>query len=100
MLKLIFLYWYNSVGKRFSGISYSFQGILVAKKKLFKNKIPDNCGGGTVFYVGDFGSHYAYMYNRVVIHNKLHVISLKTVISFKTVKIGGIKLFIIFTATV
>lgn len=54
MLKLVFLYWYNSVGKRFSVISYSFQGILVAKKKLFKNKIPDNCGGGTVFYVGDF----------------------------------------------
>lgn len=26
----------------------------MAKKKLFKNKIPDNCGGGTVFYVGDF----------------------------------------------
>lgn len=72
----------------------------MAKKKLFKNKIPDNCGGGTVFYVGDFLSHYAYNdYNRVVIHNKLHVISLKTVISFKTVKIGGIKLFIIFMAT-
>lgn len=98
MLKLVFLYWYNSVGKRFSVISYSFQGILVAKKKLFKNKIPDNCGGGTVFYVRDLLSHYAN--NRVVIHNKLHVISLKTVISFKTVKIGGIKLFIIFMATV
>lgn len=73
----------------------------MAKKKLFKNKIPDNCGGGTVFYVRDFWSHYAYNdYNGVVIHNKLHVISLKTVISFKTVKIGGIKLFIIFMATV
>lgn len=70
----------------------------MAKKKLFKNKIPDNCGGGTVFYVRDLLSHYAN--NRVVIHNKLHVISLKTVISFKIVKIGGIKLFIIFMATV
>ncbi|XP_056010628.1 uncharacterized protein LOC125679381 isoform X2 [Ostrea edulis] len=26
-------------------------GILVAKKKLFRNKVPENCGGGTVFYV-------------------------------------------------
>ncbi|XP_061164658.1 uncharacterized protein LOC133173684 [Saccostrea echinata] len=26
-------------------------GILVAKKKLFRNKVPSNCGGGSVFYV-------------------------------------------------
>lgn len=54
---------------RFTVISFSFRGILVAKKKLFKNKIPDNCGGGTVFYVRDLLSHYAYMCNQVVIHN-------------------------------
>ncbi|RNA01602.1 hypothetical protein BpHYR1_038642 [Brachionus plicatilis] len=26
-------------------------GILIAKKKLFVNRVPDGCGGGTVFYV-------------------------------------------------
>ncbi len=26
-------------------------GILVAKKKLFVNSAPNNCGGGTVFFV-------------------------------------------------
>lgn len=26
-------------------------GILIAKKKLFVNKVPEGCGGGTVFYV-------------------------------------------------
>jgi hypothetical protein len=26
-------------------------GILVAKKKLFKNPVPTGCGGGTVFFV-------------------------------------------------
>ena len=26
-------------------------GVLVAKKHLFKNSIPDQCGGGTVFFV-------------------------------------------------
>lgn len=55
---------------RFSVLSYSFQGILVAKKKLFKNKIPDNCGGGTVFYVRDLLSHCAC---NEVIHNKLYI---------------------------
>lgn len=38
----------------------------MAKKKLFKNKIPDNCGGGTVFYVRDLLSHCAC---NEVIHN-------------------------------
>ena len=33
---------------------FSSEGILVAKKKLFRNKIPDSCGGGTVFYVRMF----------------------------------------------
>lgn len=26
-------------------------GVLVAKKKLFKNKIPNGSGGGAVFFV-------------------------------------------------
>lgn len=26
-------------------------GVLVAKKHLFKNSTPDQCGGGTVFFV-------------------------------------------------
>ena len=26
-------------------------GVLIAKQKLFKNKIPHQCGGGTVHYV-------------------------------------------------
>lgn len=71
MLKLIF-YIYTILWERdrFSVLSYSFQGILVAKKKLFKNKIPDNCGGGTVFYVRDLLSHCAC---NEVIHNKLYI---------------------------
>lgn len=28
-----------------------FPGILIAKKALFKNTVPDGCGGGTVFFV-------------------------------------------------
>ena len=28
------------------------KGILVAKKNLFKNPVPNGCGGGTVFFVG------------------------------------------------
>ncbi|EFC50716.1 predicted protein [Naegleria gruberi] len=33
-------------------------GVLVAKKHLFKNKIPENPGGGTVFFVTDRDHHY------------------------------------------
>ena len=27
------------------------KGILIAKKKLFRNRVPNGNGGGTVFYV-------------------------------------------------
>ena len=30
---------------------YVSTGILVAKKKLFKNPVPSGCGGGSVFFV-------------------------------------------------
>lgn len=30
---------------------YFSTGILVAKKKLFKNPVPSGCGGGSVFFV-------------------------------------------------
>ena len=26
-------------------------GILIAKKRLFKNSVPSGCGGGSVFFV-------------------------------------------------
>ena len=26
-------------------------GVLVAKKSLFRNRVPDGCGGGSVFFV-------------------------------------------------
>ena len=29
-------------------------GVLVVKKKLFRNDVPDECGGGTVFFVSIF----------------------------------------------
>lgn len=28
-----------------------YTGVLVAKKKLFKNKVPNGSGGGAVFFV-------------------------------------------------
>ena len=28
-----------------------FLGVLIAKKALFRNAVPDGCGGGTVLYV-------------------------------------------------
>ena len=31
-------------------------GILVAKKSLFKNPVPSDCGGGSVFFVSEFCS--------------------------------------------
>ena len=30
---------------------YFSTGVLVAKKKLFKNRVPSGCGGGSVFFV-------------------------------------------------
>ncbi|KAG2377967.1 hypothetical protein C9374_008589 [Naegleria lovaniensis] len=33
-------------------------GVLVVKKHMFKNKIPENPGGGTVFFVTDRDHHY------------------------------------------
>ncbi|XP_069131518.1 uncharacterized protein [Argopecten irradians] len=36
----------------------STPGILVAKKKLFRNVVPDKCGGGSVFYVRRDGHRY------------------------------------------
>ncbi|KAK3100241.1 hypothetical protein FSP39_016852 [Pinctada imbricata] len=33
-------------------------GVLIAKKKLFKNKIPEKCGGGSVFYVRREGHRF------------------------------------------
>jgi selenocysteine lyase/cysteine desulfurase len=33
-------------------------GILVAKKKLFKNPVPTGCGGGTVFFVSRTSHRY------------------------------------------
>lgn len=36
----------------------STPGVLVAKKKLFKNIVPDKCGGGSVFFVRREGHRY------------------------------------------
>ncbi|WAQ99967.1 TTCA-like protein [Mya arenaria] len=33
-------------------------GVLIAKKKLFKNTVPDGCGGGSVFFVRRDGHRY------------------------------------------
>lgn len=33
-------------------------GILVAKKALFSNSVPNGCGGGTVFFVTQGGHRY------------------------------------------
>ncbi|KAL5012515.1 hypothetical protein ScPMuIL_011066 [Solemya velum] len=36
----------------------STPGILIAKKSLFRNQVPDGCGGGTVFFVRRDGHRY------------------------------------------
>lgn len=33
-------------------------GILIAKKKLFVNRVPEGCGGGTVFFVTEKDHRY------------------------------------------
>lgn len=30
---------------------FAFSGLLIAKKKLFRNPVPGGCGGGTVLFV-------------------------------------------------
>lgn len=55
---------------RFLVFLYFFLGILVVKKKFFKNKILDNCGGGIVFYVRDL---LLYCVCNEVIYNKLNI---------------------------
>lgn len=42
----------------------------MVKKKFFKNKILDNCGGGIVFYVRDL---LLYCVCNEVIYNKLNI---------------------------
>ena len=32
-------------------LSAYFVGLLIAKKKLFRNPVPGGCGGGTVMFV-------------------------------------------------
>ena len=42
---------YFSMHKFIGGVGAP--GVLVAKKHLFTNKVPGQCGGGTVFFVSD-----------------------------------------------
>lgn len=37
---------------------YVHTGVLVAKKKLFKNRIPNGSGGGAVFFVSRTDHRY------------------------------------------
>lgn len=39
-------------------VVFGHTGILVAKKSLFRNTVPNGCGGGTVFFVTQGGHRY------------------------------------------
>lgn len=48
-------------------------GVLVAKKKLFKNQVPNGSGGGAVFFVSRKDHRYLKVSFRFFIHVSLKI---------------------------
>ena len=56
---------FNGVHK-FTTFDY-FSGLLIAKKKLFRNPVPSDCGGGSVFFVSVLGRQcYSDLYANII----------------------------------
>ena len=50
---------------------YNFTGLLLAKKKLFKNPVPDGAGGGTVLFVSiNTSLYYSVLLFNCIRYNK------------------------------
>lgn len=52
-------------------VLYFYSGILIAKKKLFINRVPHGHGGGTVQYVS-ITLNVCHI-NMIAIHNKINI---------------------------